>query len=512
MKFSQLDIDPLILKGIEKAGYSECMPVQEQTFPITFNAQDIYVQSETGSGKTAAFMISIFHRFTSDAKLKGKKALIVAPTRELADQISKEAALLGQFLDLKIGVFFGGVGYGKQEKLLAQSVDVIVGTPGRLLDFSDSGKLQLKDVAIFVIDEADRLFDMGFLPDLKKMIRKMPPQAERQTMLFSATLDDRVKHIAGTYMNEPVEINLSPEKITVDNIEQKLYHVGTDEKINLLLGILKRENPGNAIIFTNTKHKAVEISKRLELNGYNCEFLMGDLPQNKRLSIIGRIKSGELRFLIATDVAARGLHVDDLDMVINYDLPEHSENYVHRIGRTARAGKSGKAISLACEHFVYSLESIETLIDMKIPVEWPDDELFADDKSHGVRIRYNTKDERDGRQRERRQPGAHKKRKGGKDAPQQAAKKSSHAVDNTRKAKKGHPQQQQKTGETRKRDSRDFKRPQKTSSLDERLEFYSKKYGDTFKVEKESPGKTSAPKNRKGFAKRLFKFFRLQNK
>ena len=187
-------------------------------------------------------------------------------------------------------------------------------------------------------------------------------------------------------MNEPVEIMLNPDQITVDNIEQKLYHVGTDEKINLLLGILKSENPGNAIIFTNTKFKAVEISKRLEINGYNCEFLMGDLPQNKRLAVINRIKAGELRFLIATDVAARGLHIDYLDMVINYDLPEHSENYVHRIGRTARAGKSGKAISLACEKFVYGLDGIENLIDMKIPVEWAGEDLFVAEKAGDASI------------------------------------------------------------------------------------------------------------------------------
>lgn len=511
MKFEEFNIQEVILKGIYKAGYKECMPVQEKTFPPAFQGKDIYVQSQTGSGKTAAFMIPIFQRFLNEPHLKGKKALIVAPTRELADQISKEANILGEFLTLKTGVFFGGVGYGKQEKLLAEGVDIIVGTPGRLIDFSESKKINFKEIAIFIIDEADRLFDMGFFPDLKRMIKKMPPHTERQTMLFSATLDDRVKYLAGNYMNDPVEINLSPEKMTVENIDQRLYHVGTEDKMNLLIGILKQENPGNAIIFTNTKHKAVEISKRLELNGYSCEFLIGDLPQTQRLSIISRIKSGELRFLIATDVAARGLHIDDLDMVINYDLPEHSESYVHRIGRTARAGKSGKAISLACEHFVYSLQGIEDLIDMKIPVHWADDGLYASDKSAGMRIHVSRDHDR-GRDRKRRDSEP------GKSAKSQRRKKKTHsteerpakatAVQKEKKPASARPEKQKR--ERKKTDRREPGKLKPGSSIEDRLQYYSQKYGETFKDES---GKTSPKKKpKKNFIKRVFTFFRLQNK
>ena len=504
MKFSEFNLDEKILKALDEAGYLECMPVQEMTYPPAFDGKDVFVQSQTGSGKTAAFMISIFHRMLNDEQLKGSTALVVAPTRELADQIGQEASLLGKYLDFKIGVFFGGVGYGPQEKMLAEGVDIIIGTPGRLLDFSDSGKLKMKNVGIFIIDEADRLFDMGFYPDLKKMLKKMPGRLERQTMLFSATLDDKVKHIAGNDMNDPVEIMLNPDQITVDNIEQKLYHVGTDEKINLLLGILKSENPGNAIIFTNTKYKAVEISKRLEINGYNCEFIMGDLPQSKRLSVINRIKSGELRFLIATDVAARGLHIDDLDMVINYDLPEHSENYVHRIGRTARAGKSGKAISLACEKFVYGLEGIESLIDMKIPVEWPGEELFEVDKSRGMRLHIEDETRPGGGGRRggdhktvgRKRKREDRRRDGERPAPREKAAGGARPYEKSRAAADDHPRRKERPSKP----MREEKRPTPESSFEDRLAYYSRKYGENFdpdRVKQGAPARKKTGQQRK---------------
>jgi ATP-dependent RNA helicase RhlB len=521
MKFTEFNLDEKILRGLADAGYDDCMPVQEQTFPHAFSGKDVFVQSQTGSGKTAAFMVSIFHRLLTEPGLRGRRALVVAPTRELADQIGVEAQLLGRHLDVTIGVFYGGVGYAKQEELLAKGVDIIIGTPGRLIDFSESGKIKLKDVGIFVIDEADRLFDMGFYPDIKRMLKKMPPQNERQTMLFSATLDDRVKHIAGSDMNGPVEINLTPDQITVENIEQKLYHVGTDEKINLLLGILNRENPGNAIIFTNTKYKAVEIAKRHEINGYNCEFLMGDLPQNKRLAVINRIKSGDLRFLIATDVAARGLHIDDLDMVINYDLPEHSENYVHRIGRTARAGKSGKAVSLACEKFVYGLEGIEALIDMKIPVEWPDEGLFIADKSRGMRLHIEDETRPSGRgrrdrERDDRTRRDHKtlgrkrkpeERRGPAQGPSIAAKGSPAPAPRQPREGRGEGAPRRKQSPVRQAAASGAeKRPRPESSLEERLAYYSRKYGDTFDAEayKKNEGQRQqrGPKKPRGETKR----------
>lgn len=392
MKFEEFNLHEALLKGIQDAGFEEAMPVQEAAFTHTLKRKDLFVQSQTGSGKTAAFLIPIFQIMLENPDRK-MRALIVAPTRELASQIEKEAKLLGKYLPYTSGVFYGGVGYTHQEKLLKQGVDIIIGTPGRLIDFNQMGKLEFGDVNILVIDEADRLFDMGFLPDLKKIIRKMPPKNERQTMLFSATLDYEVRRIAYEYMNEPEQIELSRDHVAVETITQKLYHVGSQDKIRLLLGILKSESPNNAIIFTNTKRAAHEVAKRLEVNGIRCEYIIGDLPQNKRLQIIESIKSGDLKFLVATDVASRGLHINDLELVVNYDLPENTESYVHRIGRTGRVGKEGRAVSLVCEKYVYGLEAIEAYTKVKIPVEWADESLYAEDASKGMRFHLD----RDGR-------------------------------------------------------------------------------------------------------------------
>lgn len=407
MKFTELNLHDDLMKGIEEAGFIECMPVQEATYIHAFQGKDVSVQSQTGTGKSAAFLVSILQEFMQEPERK-QKALIVAPTRELAVQIEKEAHLLGKYLPVKIGVFYGGVGYNTQEKLLKDGVDIIIGTPGRLIDFTMSGKLSLRDLSVFVIDEADRLFDMGFLPDIKKLFRKMPDQSQRQTMLFSATLDDRVKHIAHEFMNNPVEVEIQPEQVTVENVYQKLYHVGKKEKMSLLLGILKREKPTNGIIFTNTKHRAVEVAETLKRNGFNATYIIGDLPQSKRLQVIEDVKKGTLPFLVATDVAARGLHINDLELVINYDLPENCENYVHRIGRTARVGKSGTAISLVCEEFVWGLESIESYTNLKIESDVADEGLY--EKNYVVPPR----ERRDSRGRPQRSQGARQERGSGR--------------------------------------------------------------------------------------------------
>jgi len=386
MNFKELGLNEKLLKGIDDMGFAECMPVQERTFVHTLKARDVCVQSQTGTGKTVAFLVSIYNLFLENESFRGGKALIIVPTRELAVQIEEEARAIGKHLDFIIGSFYGGVGYDRQEKLLSSGVDIIIGTPGRLIDFNQSGRLDFRKVNVLVIDEADRLFDMGFFPDIKRMLKRMRPSSERLTMLYSATLSDRVKYLAGDYMNNPEEIVVKSENITVENVIQKLYHVGRKEKFSLLLGVLKKENPANALIFTNTKRAAVEVAARLSKNGYECEFIIGDLPQKKRLNIIDGVKSGTIRFLVATNVAARGLHIDDLELVVNYDLPEDSEDYVHRIGRTARAGKTGVAVSLACEEYVYGLQAIESFTKMKIPVEWPDDDMFVNDVSKGMRM------------------------------------------------------------------------------------------------------------------------------
>ena len=398
MKFDEYAFSAEIKSGIQKANFTDCTPVQEKTFNFIMEGRDVYAQSQTGTGKTAAFLISIFYLLQTEKHL-GRKALVVVPTRELAVQIKEEADILGQDLDFKSGCFYGGTGYKSQEKLLEDGLDIIIATPGRLLDFSKQKKINFKDFSILVVDEADRLFDMGFVDDIRRIFNATRNVENKITLLFSATMNPNVGNISWEYMKNPGEIFIEAEQITVEAISQELYHVGKDEKMSFLLGVLKRENPESAIIFTNTKHMAHEVSKRLEHNGYKNEYLMGDLPQKKRLSIVNRVKEGKVKFLVATDVAARGLHIDDLSLVINYDLPLDSENYVHRIGRTARAGKDGKAITLACENYVYNLSGIEDYIETKIPVCPATDDLFVEDKSSGMNFSLNDYKNRDNNRR-----------------------------------------------------------------------------------------------------------------
>ncbi|MDR2257888.1 MAG: DEAD/DEAH box helicase [Treponema sp.] len=410
MEFKDLNLHPDLQRGIAEAEYMTCMPVQEQVLTHAFGGQDLYVQSQTGTGKTAAFLIVIFQRLLSEDLLAGKKALIMVPTRELAVQVEEEAKLLGKYLPFKIGSFYGGVGYTQQQQLLKDNVQVLVGTPGRVLDLNKSGRMNLMDIAFLVLDEADRMFDMGFYPDLRKLIRVVPPADRRQTMLFSATLNAWVKNLAWEYTKSPFEIEIEPETVTVEEVEQVLYHVPSNEKMRLLLGILQREQPESAIIFCNTKRYTEIVAKRLRVNGYDCEFIIGDLPQVKRLKVIDDVKAGKTRFLVATDVAARGLDIEGLALVVNYDLPTEAENYVHRIGRTARAGKTGKAITLASEQDVYELPAIERYIGKKIPTEFAGEDRQGEDKSAGMRIHTDFYEDR----REGRSPGGSR---GGRRSP-----------------------------------------------------------------------------------------------
>ena len=386
MEFTELNLFPDLQRGLEEAGYVTCMPVQEKVFEHSFSGDDIYAQSQTGTGKTAAFLISIFQRIMTVPEVRDRKVLILAPTRELAVQIEGEAKKLGKHLPISSGAFYGGVAYGPQVDLLRDNVQVIIGTPGRIIDFVNQGKMLLKDVGFLVIDEADRMFDMGFIDDLRKLIRYLPPAGNRQTYLFSATLGLRVKDLAWEYMHEPHEIAIEPEHVTVDLVTQELYHVGSHEKMRLLLGVLDREKPKSCIVFCNQKFMVEEVARRLKINGFDCEYLMGDLPQSQRLRIIERLKAGELSLLVATDVAARGLDVEALDLVVNYDVPDEVESYVHRIGRTARAGKAGKAVTLACEKFVFGIPSIEKYLGQKIPVAPFDTALLLEDRSEGMRF------------------------------------------------------------------------------------------------------------------------------
>lgn len=394
MKFDELKLKPRLLRGIANRGYKELTAVQELTLAKTLQGMDVAVQSQTGTGKTAAFLITMFERMSHNRTPKRKKALIIVPTRELAVQIETEARLLNPYLGYAIGSFYGGVGYDNQLNLLKKGLDIVIGTPGRLLDLSKRGHLKLNDIRILVIDEADRLFDMGFLPDIKKILYRMPPRKARQNLLFSATLTRISRQIASQHMNRPKFIEVTPEKLTVDTILQELYHVKSHIKMNLMLGILKVQAPQNALIFTNMRHGAFRLAKKLQQNGLCSRYLTGDLPQSRRLKIMDDFKAGKFALLVATDVAARGLHIDDLEMVINYDLPQDCENYVHRIGRTARAGNSGKAISLASEGTANHLEAIESFIGMKIPVQTADDDLFATDMSQGFSPRKRFRNKR----------------------------------------------------------------------------------------------------------------------
>jgi ATP-dependent RNA helicase RhlB len=394
MNFNELNLEPRILHGIADRGYNKMTAVQEQTLAVTLQGLDVAVQSQTGTGKTAAFLITLFDNIVKNDAHNRKKALIIVPTRELAVQIEKEAHLLNRHIGLSIGSFFGGVGYAGQLSSLKRGLDIVIGTPGRLLDLSEKGHLRMKNIGFLVIDEADRLFDMGFLPDITKIIRKMPPRHARQNMLFSATLNRVSRKIAIEHMTRPVFIEVTPEKLTVDTISQELYHVKSHIKMNLMLGILKAQAPQNALIFTNMRHSAFRLAKNLQQNGFRSQHLTGDLPQNRRLNIIKDFMAGKFAFLVATDVAARGLHIDDLEMVINYDIPQDCENYVHRIGRTARAGNTGKAISFASEGTADHLEAIESFIGMKIPVQRAEDDLFATDMSIGPNSRKKFRNER----------------------------------------------------------------------------------------------------------------------
>ena len=387
MEFKDFTLQEQLQQGIDGAGYVNCTPVQSQVLQNSLEGRDLYVQSQTGTGKTAAYLVSVIQELLSRGEVSGKKALVMVPTRELAVQVQEEAEKLSRFTSLKCASFYGGVGYDRQISTLKAGVDIIIGTPGRVIDLTQGGQMDLSSVAFLVIDEADRMFDMGFYPDLRTLIKVLPPAEKRQTMLFSATLNSYVKNLAWEYTRNPAEITIEAENITVDEIDQLLLHVSSDSKMKLLLGIIGRDKPESLIVFCNTKRSCEVVAKRLRYNGIDSEFIIGDLPQKKRLEIMDRFKAGKVGCLVATDVAARGIDVNDLAMVINYDLPNEAENYVHRIGRTARAGKSGKAYTFCSEQDVYSLPPIERYIGRQIPSQVAEESMMVEDKSAGTYIR-----------------------------------------------------------------------------------------------------------------------------
>ncbi|RJQ50091.1 MAG: DEAD/DEAH box helicase [Nitrospiraceae bacterium] len=380
MRFEELNIPEKVLEGIRAAGFTECTPVQAQTLPEALRGKDIAAQAQTGTGKTAAFLIAVFSRMLTaphPGRGPSPRALIIAPTRELVSQIAAEAKLLGGSAGFRILPVFGGIDYLKQREEVSKGVDVLIGTPGRLIDYLKQKVYSLRKTQFLVIDEADRLFDMGFISDLRFILRRLAPFDKRQSMLFSATLSRRVHELCYEHMNMPVQFSLTPENITVEQIEQEIYHVGRSEKLGLLLGILRREPGGRYLIFCNTRAAVERLELFLNANGLAASAITGELDQRKRMKVLMQFKEGTLPILVATDVASRGLHIDGVTHVINYDLPQDPEDYVHRIGRTARAGARGRAISLACEEYVHSLSDVEEYIKQTIPVMPLTDEMIV---------------------------------------------------------------------------------------------------------------------------------------
>ena len=374
ISFSSLPLEPSVLNGLESAGFSRCTPIQAMSLPVALAGRDVAGQAQTGTGKTLAFLVAVVNRLLARPALAERKpedprALILAPTRELAIQIHKDAVKMGADLGLKFALVYGGVDYDKQRELLQQGADVIIATPGRLIDYVKQHKVvSLHACEICVLDEADRMFDLGFIKDIRFLLRRMPARTTRQTLLFSATLSHRVLELAYEHMNEPEKLVVEAETITAARVRQIVYFPANEEKLPLLLGLLSRSEGARTMVFVNTKVFVERVARALEKAGYRVGVLSGDVPQKKRESLLRRFQAGQLEILVATDVAARGLHIDGIKYVYNYDLPFDAEDYVHRIGRTARLGEEGDAVSFSCEMYAMSLPDIEAYIEQKIPV------------------------------------------------------------------------------------------------------------------------------------------------
>ncbi|MDH5767056.1 MAG: ATP-dependent RNA helicase RhlB [Gammaproteobacteria bacterium] len=381
--FASFNLAEPILKGLQQAGFDFCTPIQAETLPIALEGRDIAGQAQTGTGKTAAFLVATYqyllhHPANEKRRPNQPRALILAPTRELAIQIHKDAEVIGQFTGLKLGLVYGGTAYDKQRQQLTDGVDVLIGTPGRLIDYFKQHVFDLKAIQALVLDEADRMFDLGFIKDIRYLIRRCPEPTQRLGLLFSATLSYRVQELAYEHMNNPQKVAIESEKRTAEKIDERVYYPANAEKIPLLLGLFKQDEPSRSIIFINTKRTAETIYAWLMGNNYPSALLSGDIPQKKRQSLLKSFQDGEFNILVATDVAARGLHIPEVSHVFNFDLPQQAEDYVHRIGRTARAGASGHAISFACEDYAHYLPEIEEYIGHAIPRETVTSELLIE--------------------------------------------------------------------------------------------------------------------------------------
>lgn len=382
-RFADLDLIPSLHTSLAAAGFKNCTPIQAESIPIFLDGKDVAGQAQTGTGKTIAFLLCTLNKLLKDEPMEGRtsrdtRALILAPTRELAIQIEKDAQALIAGTDIKLGLAYGGTDWEKQKEKIEGGVDILVGTPGRVIDYFKQRVFGLSKCEVVVLDEADRMFDLGFIADLRYLLRSCPPTSQRRNLLFSATLSQKVLELAYEHMGNPVSVKIEADTMTADKVSQVMYHPGNHEKIPLLIGLLKKMQPERTMIFINTKYEAENVWRWLKGNGFSVEVISGDVRQKKRERLLEQFKNGELDIVIATDVAARGLHIPGVTHVFNYDLPDDKEDYVHRIGRTARAGTEGDAISFACETYAFNLGDIESYIGNKIPLEAVTAELLAE--------------------------------------------------------------------------------------------------------------------------------------
>lgn len=370
-RFSDFPLHSDVLAALQQKGFEFCTPIQAKTLPRTLQGKDVAGQAQTGTGKTIAFLAATFNHLLSHPQAESTnqpRAIILAPTRELAIQIYNDAEPMAQHTGLRLQVVYGGEGYETQRQRLHDGVDILVATTGRLIDYFKQGVFNFHQVQVMVLDEADRMFDLGFIKDIRYLMNRMPPPGERLNMLYSATLSLRVRELAYEHMNDPEHIQIEPEHMTVDRIKEELFYPSNTDKMVLLQTLIEEEWPDKAIIFSNTKHGCELIWGHLAADNHRVGLLTGDIPQRKRLRILEDFTAGRLDILVATDVAARGLHIPAVTHVFNYDLPDDAEDYVHRIGRTGRAGASGQAISFACEQYAINLPPIEQYIGHAIPV------------------------------------------------------------------------------------------------------------------------------------------------
>ncbi len=382
-RFHDLELPDPLMHAIADLGFQYCSPIQAQSLPHTLNGHDVVGKAQTGTGKTAAFLVAIIedllkHPIEGERYAGEARSLIIAPTRELVLQIAEDAKSLTKYTDLKIHALVGGMDYGKQQRRLHDTlVDILVATPGRLLDFCGNRDVYLDHVEIMVIDEADRMLDMGFIPQVRRIIRQTPKKENRQTLMFSATFTPEVHSLAEQWTIDPVQVEIEPESIATDTVTQHVFLSSTDEKYTLLYNVLKQPEVDNLIVFANRRDECRRLHEKLLRHGFKAGLLSGEIAQNRRVKTLEGFKSGELKVLVATDVAGRGIHIDGISHVVNFTLPEEPEDYVHRIGRTGRAGKSGTSISFACEDDAFRLMPIQELLGAHLKCEQPPEYLLA---------------------------------------------------------------------------------------------------------------------------------------